>query len=324
MRICSFLPSATETLYALGLGDSVVGVTYECDFPAEVKSKPVVVHTKLPHTSSPAEIDRLVNEFVARGESLYRVDTELLQQLQPDLIVTQDLCHVCAASPDDLSSAMKTLPGPPRVVSLNPSTIAEVLDDILRLGEATGRLQEARELVSALRGRIEAVKSTVAGAPRLRVICLEWLDPPFVGGHWVPEMVDCAGGVDVLGQIGKPSFRVDWKQVTQSLADIAVLMPCGYDLRQTLEEFAGLRLPEGWHNLPAARRGQVFAVDATSYCSRHGPRVVTGIEILASLFHPRQADFPLPARSVARAAPSREPGAEGHKDEANEPAPTDF
>ncbi|MGH9777421.1 MAG: cobalamin-binding protein [Candidatus Acidiferrales bacterium] len=305
MRICSFLPSATETLYALGLGDSVVGVTYECDFPAEVKSKPVVVHTKLPHTSSPGEIDRLVNEFIARGESLYRVDAELLQQIEPDLIVTQDLCHVCAASPDDLSSALRMLPRPPRVVSLNPSTLAEVLDDILRLGEATGRLKQARELVSALRRRIDAVKKAVAGRPRPRVICLEWLDPPFAAGHWVPEMVECAGGIDALGQAGKPSFRVDWKQVTQSQADIAVLMPCGYDLKQTLAEFTRLPLPEPWPDLPAVRRGQVFAVDATSYCSRHGPRVVTGIEILAHLIHPDAASVPLPPKSEANALEAR-------------------
>jgi iron complex transport system substrate-binding protein len=312
VRICSFLPSATETLYALGLGDSIVGVTYECDFPVEAKTKPVVVRTKLPHTSSPTEIDRLVNEFVARGESLYQVDAALLKQLQPDLIVTQDLCHVCAASPDDLSSALKTLPERPRVVWLNPSTIAEVWDDILRLGEATGRLKEARELVSTLRQRTEAVKNAVAGAPRPRVICLEWLDPPFVAGHWVPEMVDCAGGIDVLGQIAKPSFPVDWKQVTQSEADFVVLMPCGYDLKQTLAEFAGLRLPKRWHDLPAVRTGRVFALDASSYCSRHGPRVVTGIEILASVFHPHRSAFELPAGSVAPVAP------------AHRPAPADF
>ncbi|MCI0402618.1 MAG: cobalamin-binding protein [Acidobacteria bacterium] len=324
MRICSFLPSATETLYALGLGDSVVGVTYECDFPPEVTSKPVVVHTKLPHTSSPAEIDRLVNEFVARGESLYRVDAELLQRLQPDLIVTQNLCHVCAASPDDLSSALKTLPGPPRVVSLNPHTIAEVLDDILRLGEATGQLKQARELASVLRQRIAAVKSAVAGAPRPRVLCLEWLDPPFAAGHWVPEMVDLAGGTDVLGRVGRPSFRVEWEEVTRSEADIAVLMPCGYDLQQTLDEFASLRLPERWHDLPAAQRSQVFAVDATSYCSRHGPRVVTGIEILACLFHPEAVSMPLPPKSVANVLEARTAREGARMSEESGPAPAGF
>jgi iron complex transport system substrate-binding protein len=200
---------------------------------------------------------------------------------------------------------MKSLSRPPRVVSLNPHTIADVLDDILRLGEATGRLKEARSLVSALRRRIAAVTRAVAGARRPLVVCLEWLDPPFAAGHWVPEMVDLAGGAEVLGQAGQPSFRVGWKQVTQSQAEIAVLMPCGYDLKQTLEEFASLRLPDGWADLPAARQGKVFAVDASGYCSRHGPRVVTGIEILARLFHPQLTEIPVIEGAAAAVAPGR-------------------
>ncbi|MGH9787184.1 MAG: cobalamin-binding protein [Candidatus Acidiferrales bacterium] len=324
MRICSFLPSATETLYALGLGDSVVGVTYECDFPAEVKSKPVVVHTKLPRSSSPGEIDRLVREFVARGESLYRVDIELLAQLQPDLIVTQDLCHVCAASPDDLSSALSALPGSPRVLSLSPRTVGDLWSDIVLLGEAADRVQEARELVSELQRRVTAVRKAVADAPRPRVVCLEWLDPPFVAGHWAPEMVDFAGGRDVLGRAGSPSFRVDWQDVVRSEADTVVLMPCGYDLEQTMTEFAGLALPNGWGDLPAVRRGQVFAVDAAGYCSRPGPRVATGIEMLASVLHPDRASFPRPARSVEKAVRSPQPEAGGRKAAPNRTAPSDF
>ena len=305
MRICSFLPSATETLYALGLGDAVVGVTYECDFPPGVTSKPVVVHTKLPPTSSPAEIDRLVREYVTRGESLYRVDAELLARLQPDLIVTQDLCHVCAASPDDLGSALTSLSPAPRVISLSPQTIADVWRDILLLGEATNRLTQAEELVRELQRRIAAVRRAVAGAPKPRVVCLEWLDPPFAAGHWVPEMVECAGGIDALGEAGKASFRVEWGQVARSQAEIIVLMPCGYDLEQTLNEFERMRLPDGWQNIPAVAAGCVFAVDASSYCSRPGPRTVTGIEILASLLHPSRLDFPLPVASVAPASQAR-------------------
>ncbi len=240
MRICSFLASATETLYALSLGDSIVGVTYECDFPPNAKTKPVVVHTKLPHASSPAEIDRLVREFLARGESFYRVEIELLSRLQPDLIVTQDLCHVCAASPGDLGSALSALPGPPRVVSLSPQTINDVWKDILLLGEVTGRVKEASELVAELQRRMAAIECAVAGALRPRVICLEWLDPPFAAGHWLPEMVVCAGGIDVLGRAGQPGFRLSWEAVVRSEADIVVLMPCGYDLEETLSEFTKL------------------------------------------------------------------------------------
>jgi iron complex transport system substrate-binding protein len=300
MRICSFLPSATETLFALGLGDSVVGVTYECDFPPEVKSKPVVVRTKLPHTSSPADIDRLVREFLARGESLYRVEAELLAQLQPNLIVTQDLCHVCAASPDDLGSALNALTPAPRVISLSPRTIGDIWKDMLVVGEATDRLQQAEQLVKELQQRAAAVRSTVAGASRPRVVCLEWLDPPYVAGHWVPEMVECAGGIDALGKPGQPSFRVEWEQVTRSEADIVVLMPCGYDLTQALDEFARLPLPERWSDLPAVLRQRVFAVDATSYCSRPGPRTVTGIEILAEIFHPQRVDVHPPIDAAQR------------------------
>ncbi len=305
MRICSFLPSATETLYALGLGDSIIGVTYECDFPPDAKTKPVVVHTKLPHASSPAETDRLVREFLARGESLYRVDAEVLAQLQPDLIVTQDLCHVCAASPGDLGSALSALLRPPRIVSLSPQTINDVWKDILLLGEVTGRVKEASELVAELQRRIAAVESAVAGAPWPRVICLEWLDPPFVAGHWVPEMVVLAGGINVLGRAGQPGFRLSWERVLRSEAAIVVLMPCGYDLEETLSEFTKLCLPDGWEDFPAVREGQIFAVDASSYCSRHGPRIATGIEILAHIFHPNRVDVPVPAGSVANAAQAR-------------------
>lgn len=297
MRICSFLPSATEILYALGLGDSVAGVTYECDFPPEVRGKPVVVHTRLPPASS-AEIDRQVSAFLARGESLYRVDLEALAQASPDLVITQDLCHVCAASPGDLAEALARLPKPPQVLSLTPRTLGEVLTDIKRVGEATRRAAEAARLVADLEGHIKRVEAAVrAAGARPRALCLEWLDPPFVAGHWVPEMVARAGGVDVLGQIGKPSRRVDWATILASQPEVIFVMPCGYGLEQTVAEYRVTKLPPEWARLPALKERRVFALNANSYFSRPGPRLVKGVALLAALLHADRALPPLPPGS---------------------------
>lgn len=300
MRICSFLPSATEILYALGLGDSVVGVTYECDFPPAVRGKPVVVQTRLAPTNSPAELDRQVTDFLARGESLYRLEEETLARLAPDLIVTQDLCHVCAASPGDLSNLLARLPRPPQVLSLTPHTLAEVFNDIRRVGEATGAAEAATRLVAQLEEATAEIEAQVAGAsPPPRVLCLEWLDPPYIGGHWVPEMVECAGGMDVLGRVGQPSRRVPWEEILASGPEVIVLMPCGYDLQETVEEFRRTEFPPEWHRLRAVEAGRVFAVDANSYFSRPGPRLATGVALLAHLLHPAQVSFTPPAGTVA-------------------------
>jgi iron complex transport system substrate-binding protein len=287
MRICSFLPSSTEIVYALGLGDSLAGVTFECDYPPEACQKPVVVHTKLPHGLSPEEIDGYVNEFAARGESLYRLDLEKLQAIQPDLIITQDLCHVCAASPHDLAAVLPNLPNPPRVLSLRPQCLDDVWQDIVRVGEATGCELEAVQLVAELKGRVTQVRTLAAksDSPRLRVLCLEWLNPPFIAGHWVPEMVALAGGEDVLGKVGVPSYRGTWEQVIASRPEIILFMPCGYTAAQTAEEVNGFRFPEGWNDLPAVRTGRVYALDATSYFSRPGPRLADGLEILLNVIH---------------------------------------
>lgn len=300
MRICSFFPSATEILYALDLGDSVAGVTYECDFPLEAREKAVVVHTRLPHTASPAEIDRQVREFVARGESLYQVDIEVLNRIEPDLIVTQDLCHVCAASPGDLASALAALPRVPRVVSLSPTRLSDVWQDIRLVGEVTGRAGQAAAVAAELEKRISAVERSVANAPRPRVACVEWLDPPFVAGHWVPEMVANAGGTDVMGRVGEPGFRVSWEAVLDSQPEIVVVMPCGYGLERTVEELKTMRFPSGWDELPAVRSACMFAVDASSYFSRPGPRLAIGVEILAFLFHPERTSVSPPSGSVLR------------------------
>lgn len=287
MRIVSLLPSATEILYALGLGDSVVGVTHECDYPPAAASKPALIRPRVDPHAEPAEIDRQVRELVARGESIYAVDAELLASLAPDLIVTQDLCHVCAASPDDLATALTRLPKRPRVLTLTPHSLEEVWQDIIRAGEATGTARAAATLVAELKARVHGVECAVKTvAHRPRVVCLEWLDPFYVGGHWVPEMVAKAGGEDALGCAGEPSFRVSGEDIANSAAEMLLVMQCGYDAARNASEFRKTRLPKTWSTLPAFRKKRVFAVDANSYFSRPGPRLAEGLQFLAQLFHP--------------------------------------
>jgi iron complex transport system substrate-binding protein len=287
MRICSLLPSATEILYALGLGDCVVGVTHECDFPAEAARKPALIRPRVDPKASPAETDRLVAEIIARGESIYSVDAELLADLSPDLIFTQDLCHVCAPSPDDLAAALARIADPPEVVSLTPRSLAEVWRDVRRVGEVTGRRAEAESLADSLERRVVAIEEKVRNSQaRPRVLCLEWLDPFYVGGHWVPEMVAKAGGRDVLGREQQPSYRVTSEAIVASQPDAIVVMPCGYDVARTAAEFKARQIPEDWSEVPAIRERAIYAVDANSYFSRPGPRLAEGVEILAHLLHP--------------------------------------
>ncbi len=300
LRICSFLPSATEILFALGLGESVAGVTFECDYPPEARTREVVVRTRLPETSDPAEIDRLVNEFVARGESLYRVEMDRLAKIQPDLIVTQDLCRVCAASPGDFDQSLRLLTRAPQVLTLNPHTLEDVWNDILTVGQATGCRAAAEHLVAALWQSVAKVEGAVQGAKRPRVLCLEWLAPPFVAGHWVPEMVERAGGRDVLGRTGEPGYRTTWERIRESAPEVVVLMPCGYHLPQVVEDFRRFKFPAGWNALPAVQEGRVFATDASSYFSRPGPRLARGVEILAAAIHPDRVSTPPPADCFVR------------------------
>jgi iron complex transport system substrate-binding protein len=301
MRICSLLPSATEVLYALGLGDSVVGVTHECDFPAGAVTKPALIRPRVDPHAAAGEIDRQVSELVARGESIYVVDAELLRSLEPDLIVTQDLCHVCAASPDDLAAALTRLPKMPRVLTLTPHSLADVWNDIRKVGDATQRRREAQGVAITLEQKVAAIEAKVAQAEtRPRVLCLEWLDPFYVGGHWVPEMVAKAGGLDVLGRAGEPSFRVTEDQAAASGAEIAVVMPCGFNVKRISTEYSSARFPDGYLSLPAVREQRVFAVDANSYFSRPGPRLAEGVAVLAHLFHPDLFPAPPPGSSIQR------------------------
>jgi iron complex transport system substrate-binding protein len=289
MRIISLLPSATEVLFALGFDEEIVGVSHECDFPPRAKTKTVVVRSRLPKEATPAETDRLVRQHVERGESIYAVDAQLLRELEPDLVVTQDLCHVCAATPDELAAALAHLPNRPEVLSLDPHDLGDVWRDILWLGEATGRRSRAQELVEhigAHLGRIELAVNSIAKGRRPRVVVLEWLQPFYVGGHWVPEMVACAGGVDVLGKVKAPSFQVTLQTIAGADPDAIFIAPCGYHAEQARDEYLSLAFPEEWHGIPAVRNGHVYAFDANAYVSRPAGRLVTGIESMAKALHP--------------------------------------
>ena len=287
MRIVSLLPSATEILFALGLDREIVGVSHECDFPPRAKTKPVVIHSRLLHDASPAEIDRLVSEYVHRGESLYAVDADLLESLAPDLIVTQDLCHVCAASPDDLATALARFDRRPEVLSLNPQDLTDVWRDILWMGEESCRGPQAEALLEKIGARLGALEQQLpAAAERPRVAFLEWLQPFYIGGHWVPEMIQKAGGIDVLGKVHTPSSRVHLQDIVEAAPEILFVAPCGYGAHQARDEYLSLDLPEQWNAMPAVRNGRVYALEANSYFSRSGPRLITGIEALAKLLHP--------------------------------------
>jgi len=287
VRIVSLLPSATEILFALGFDREVVGVSHECDFPPQARDKRVVIQSRIPHDASPSEIDRLVREYASRGESLYAVDAQALEKLAPDLIITQDLCHVCAASPDDLGAALARFAERPEVLCLNPQDLGDVWRDILWVGEQTRRGRAAEALLEQIGERLALLEESVAQtSERPRIAFLEWLQPFYVGGHWVPEMIALAGGHDVLGRPHTPSFRVTLEEIVNAAPDIILVSPCGYGAEQGRTEYLSMPHTGEWNALPAVRSGRVYALEANSYFSRPGPRLVTGIETLAGVFHP--------------------------------------
>jgi iron complex transport system substrate-binding protein len=287
-RIVSFLPSATEMACALGLSDRLMGVSHECDYPLEVSGKPIVVRSALPIESmSQSEIDVAVSGRLKRGLSLYQVDESAVRDIGPDLILTQDLCQVCAPSGNEVSQLLAQLPSKPRILWQTPKTIGEIFDCIRELGEATGREAVADALVRAGRTRVDAISAVTSRLTyRPRVFCLEWMDPIYCSGHWVPEMVRIAGGVDGLGREGADSVRVSWNDVRTFAPEVLIVMPCGFDLGKTVAHAEMLSAFEGWSDIPAARAGRVYAVDANAYFSRPGPRVIEGTELLAHLIHP--------------------------------------
>ena len=295
MRIVSLVPHATELLFELGLGEDVVGVTHECDFPDEVRELEAVTRDVLAAGLSPAEIDAAVRTRTEAGESIYELDEESVRELEPDLIVTQALCHVCAVSVDEVQALATTLPGPPRVVSLDPKTYGETLADVRTIAQATGSRDAALDLIARTARRADVVRLAVRGAPRPRVAALEWLDPVFVGGHWVPQLIEMAGGEDVLGFTGEPSRQATWEEVAAAQPEVVVVMTCGYDAARALAEAEGFA-----GELRALGADQVFAVNASAYFSRPGPRLIDGIELMAHILHPdRVPAAPAEALAVA-------------------------
>ena len=284
MRIVSLLPSATEIVYLLGLEADLVGVTHECDWPSSARDKRLVSHSSLQKDAAPAEIDRLVSRSMDGGEPTYRLDRAAIEELAPDIVLTQNLCAVCAVPAGHVQEALDILGCQAEIVSLDPSSLGEVLDGITEIGRATGSEARAGELVAGLHERLSTVQHAVSGLKRPRTFALEWSDPPFNGGHWVPEMTEIAGGAPVLGSGGTPSIRVTWDEIRVAAPEVVVFMPCGYDLDAAAKEGAQL--------LERAELGTaaVFAVDASGYFSRPGPRLVDGVEILASALHPGAID----------------------------------
>jgi iron complex transport system substrate-binding protein len=281
MRIASLVPSSTEMLFALGLGDSVVAVTHECDYPPEAADRPHLTRSVIPEGLSAPEIDRAVRERTEAGRALYELDEPRLAELDVDLIVTQAVCEVCAVSFDDVVAAAGRLPTRPRVISLDPSTLGEVLADVPRLADVAGVGATGRALHAEAESRIETVRQAVAGAPRPRVAAIEWLDPLFLGGHWVPEMIELAGGTDVLGLAGEKSRTAQWAELEAAQPEVIVSMPCGYGTERATAETLGAR-----DRLSPLGDARVAAVDASSYFSRPGPRLVDGIELLGHILHP--------------------------------------
>ncbi|HZT97772.1 MAG TPA: cobalamin-binding protein [Chloroflexota bacterium] len=300
MRICSLLPSATEIVCTLGLFEDLVGVTHECDFPPEVAALPAVTSSVM-ETGDMAsrDIDQAIREALRNLSTIYRLDRPLLERLKPDLILTQELCEVCAVSFDRVQQAAADLLPETEVLSLEPQALDGILDTINEVGGRCGAEEAAQRVVGEFQARIDPVSRRFeqSGLRRPRVAMIEWLDPVFLGGHWVPDMVAAAGGEDVLGEPGARSRQVEWPEVAQTEPEVIVLMPCGMSLDRTVDEFRRTILPELWDDMPAVHSGQVYAVDGSSYFNRPGPRVIDGIEILGRILHPSLFGPPHPSEA---------------------------
>jgi iron complex transport system substrate-binding protein len=302
MRIVSFLPSATEVAFSLGLGDDVVGVSHECDYPPEAKTRPAVVHCAIPlDHMTPAQIDRAVSTQLHVGGSIYTIDTDLLRLLEPDLILAQDLCEVCAPSGNETERALAALDGKATALTLAPRSLREIHENIRDLAAVTDRAAVAETLITGHNERLARLTDELRAAPRRRVLFVEWIDPIFCGGHWVPEMIELAGGFDALGRKGGDSVRIQMQDVLRWAPEIIVISPCGAHLDEAAVQGSAFLRDPRCSTLPAVEAGDVFAVDASSYFARPGPRVFDGIEVLAHLFHPERVPERVPgaARRVA-------------------------
>ncbi len=295
MRICSLLPGATEVVAGLGLTDELVAISHECDYPPEIRTKPVIIQSAVdPEESSSADIDQQVRAALSGAGPLYRINEILLRQINPTLIITQDLCGVCAVTPKELHRALSEIPGDPHILSLNASSLEDVFRDIEMIGTATDRREAAAGWILELKARIEKVRTGIAAAPPRPVVCLEWLDPLFSAGHWVPELVSLAGGVDLVARAGTESREITWDNVRRAAPHVLILMPCGFRITRTLRELDRLTSRPGWKDLPAVRNGEVYAVEGPAYFNRPGPRLVNGLELLARLFHPSRFGMAFP------------------------------
>jgi iron complex transport system substrate-binding protein len=313
MRIVSLVPHATELLFALGLAPQVVAVTHECDFPPEALQRPKVTRDVLPAGLSAGEIDAAVRERTLQGEAIYALDREALSALEPDLIVTQELCPVCAVSYDEVAELAEQLPSRPRVIALDPKTLGETLGDVRTLAQATDSRDRGVELIAQAAGRIDRVKLAVRGQPRVRVAALEWLDPVYIAGHWTPQMIELAGGENVLGLPGEHSQVFSWEQVAAARAELVVVMPCGYDATRAHEEAL-----EHADELMALGARRIVAVNASAYFSRPGPRLIDGLELLGHILHPEQLPQ-APAKALEIELPATASAAEARAGALHEP-----
>jgi iron complex transport system substrate-binding protein len=301
VRVVSLLPAATEIVAALGRAADLVGVSHECDYPPEVASRPRVTHCEI-HGGALAseEADRWVANALATTGTLYTLDEPLVRRLAPDVVITQQLCDVCAVGYESVTAFAATLERPPVVVSLAPSSVEDVLQDVLRVARALGAEARGAEVVARLRDRIAAVVERTAPLPRRRCVLLEWIAPPYRSGHWDPELVEMAGGVELLGCPGEDAARVPWDAVVQAAPDVIVLACCGYDVERTLADVPLLRERAGWPSIPAVQQGEVWAVDGSAYFSRPGPRIVDSLELLATMLHPEELPATLPPHVAVR------------------------
>jgi len=301
MRLVSFLPSATEILYELGVGDDVLAVTHECNYPAEAKTKPRVIHSSFdPQKMSSQEIDNKVTELVNSGKDIYILDEQVLKKANPDLIISQGICEVCSPYTREIDKAVTLLGGKPQVLVLDPKNLDEILQNVIQVGDRVAKQEKAKDFVIKLRKRIDHIKD-IPKISRPKVLCIEWLDPLFSAGHWVPQMVEIAGGINGISSTGEKSRRMQIDEIAKFDPDIIILMPCGFDVSRTILEYEKLLENKSWRKIKAVNRGEVYAVNANEYFSKPGPRTISGLEILAKIIHPDTfRDLQVPKQSIQK------------------------